>query len=351
MTGHLLLADGTRMTGRLHGAARTATGWLAANTAVVGFQEMLSDPAYKGCILAFTYPEVGSVGVAERFSESSRPQIAGMVVKALSEHTSHYLCEGTLGGLLAREGVPCLDGIDTRGLAVHLRERGEMPAAIVPAEEDVEKAASALGRLGRPGFEPSEAPPAPGGAGAATVAVVNLGIRRSQMAQLGRCCKPVVFAHDAAADAVLGCKPAGVFVSDGPGAGLPPQGTVDTLRRLLGEVPILACGLGHVALGVALGCEAEFLTRGHHGANYPVKSVLDGRAEVTQQRHTVTLRRDSVEAAGGARLLWENMTDRTVEGIRGGGGSATGLQSVLAAPEPGAVNAHILEFVEALSAR
>lgn len=361
MSGHLLLADGTRLAGTLHGAPKTAIGWLAANTGVVGFQEMATDPAYKDRILAFTYPEIGSVGVAERFSESSGVQIAGMVVKALSEYTSHYLCEQSLGSLLAREAVPCLGGIDTRGLAVHLRENGEMPAAIVPSGGDLDKAEKALGKMERPKFVPPDMPAAPRGGGgelqtakhggskdSPTVAVVNLGIRRSRLEQLGQCCRPVVFPYDADADAIMGCGPAGILVSDGPGAALPPQQVVANLQALLGRAPMLACGLGHVALGMALGCEAEFLTRGHHGANYPLRNVLDGRAEVTHQRHTVTLGRESVTANPEVQLVWENMTDQTVEGIRTADGSAIGLQAILAAPRPGAVNSHILEFVEAL---
>ena len=348
MTGHLILADGTKWTGTLHGASGTAAGWLAANTAVVGFQEMATDAAYKGQILAFTYPEIGSVGVAGRFCESSGVQIAGMVVKVLSEYRSHYLAEDSLENFLAGAGAACLSGIDTRGLAVHLRENGEMSAAIAPDDADLGKLGKTLSAMKRPHFRPTEPPVAAAGTGGVKLAVLDLGIRRSQWQQIARCCRPAVFAHDAEAEEVLACKPAGIFVSDGPGAVLPPDRTVATLRKLLGKAPILACGLGHVALGMALGCEAEFLKRGHHGANYAVRNVTDGRAEVTQQRHSAALQRDSVLASSTAELLWENMTDQTVEGIRAADSSAVGLQAILAAPQPGAVNAHLLEFIEHL---
>jgi len=348
MEGYILLADGTRLDGELAGAAGTAIGWLTANTAVVGFQEMVTDPAYAGCILAFTYPEVGNVGVTAAFSESARVQPAGLVVKVLSDYRSHYLSEDSLENFLKQHGVPCLTDIDTRGLAVHARENGEMAAAIAPADADEAELRKKLAAADRPPFRPAEAGTAPKGASGPVVAVLNLGVRNSQLAQLAAGCRPVVLAHDAAPKDVLATKAAGVFISDGPGASPPPKETVQTVKALLGKVPMLACGLGHVALGMALGCKAASLKRGHHGANYPVKNLSDGTVEVTQQRHTVLLDRDSVEAAADAELLYENMNDSSVEGVRSRDGSAAGLQSILAAPRPGAVNAHIQSFLGSL---
>jgi len=349
MKGCILLADGTRLEGDIVGPVRTAMGWVAANTGVVGFQEMVTDPAYKGRILAFTYPEIGNVGVTEAFSESSGVQVAGLVVKVLSECSSHYRSEGAFADMLADAGVPCLIDVDTRGLAVRLREEGEMAAAIVPEGADLEEALAALSGLERPAFEPTD-PSAHGPAGSdLRLAVLDLGIRRSQLAQLSSCSAPVLHPHDADEGSVLAGEPAGVFVSDGPGGGLPPERVVQTIRALLGKVPVMGCGLGHVALGMALGCEATFLKRGHHGANYPVRDLIDGRVEVTQQRHTVVLQRESVENNSEVELLWENINDGTVEGIRGPDGSAFGLQAILAAPQAGLVNAQIRRFIDALA--
>lgn len=349
MDGYILLADGMRLDGVLAGARRTAIGWLAANTAVVGFQEMATDPAYRGRILVFTYPEVGNVGTAAAFSESCGVQIAGLVVKVLSEYRSHYLSEDSFENMLAQADVPCLSGIDTRGLAVHVREHGEMAAAVVPCDRDPDKVKEALTSLERPQFQPTEEPDVPAGESDVKVAVLDLGVRRSQLAQLSRCCSPVLFPYGAGAAAITACEPAGVFVSDGPGGGLPPQESIDTIRALAGNVPLLACGLGHVALGMALGARPTFLKRGHHGANYPARNIVDGAVEVTQQRHTVTLDRNSVEDCADLEMVWENINDATVEGVRSADGSAVGLQSVMAASQPGDVNAHIAKFVEGLS--
>jgi len=346
--GHLLLADGTRFDGTLHGPATQAVGWIVANTAVVGFQEMVTDPAYSQLIVAFTYPEVGSVGRTERFSESAGAQAAGLVVKSLSDFPSHYLSEGQFADLLTEAGAPCLGDIDTRGLAVHLRQNGEMPGAIVPAGADLEAVEAKLREMDRPAFESVPASSIDGAGEGPVVAVLNLGARRSQLTQLAECCKPVVFAHDATAETILSAGPAGLFVSDGPGMCFPPARAVETVKALLGEMPVLACGLGHLTLGAAMGCEIAAMRRGHHGVNYPVRDVMDDTAEVTQQRHSVVLDRRSVESNARVQLTAENMTDQTVEGIRSRDGSAVGIQSMLNRPLPGRINEHMRRFVQGL---
>jgi carbamoyl-phosphate synthase small subunit len=348
MDGYILLADGLKLKGVLLGPPRTVVGRLVANTAVVGFQEMATDPAYQGTILAFTYPEVGNVGVAAAFSESPRVQAAGLVVKVLSEYRSHYLSEDDFISMLTRDGLPCLADVDTRGLAVHLREAGEMNAAIVSEKADAAEVQEAIRAMEGHEFLAPEPPALPAGASGARVSVLNLGVRRSQLTQLAAGCSLAVYPHDADAGAILADSPSAVFISDGPGTAVPPQQTVDTVGALLGQVPLFGCGLGHVALGMALGCEPAFLKRGHHGANYPVRDLADGTVEVTQQRHTVALDRDSVAGSPEAELLWENINDGTVEGIRAADGSAIGFQSILAAPQRGLVNAHIKQFVKGL---
>lgn len=345
MDGYILLSDGMRLNGRLAGEPKVARGWVVANTAVVGFQEMVTDPAYRGLLLAFTYPEIGNVGAAAAFSESPAVQPAGLVVKALSPRPSHYLAEEGFESLLKRAGTPCLTDVDTRALAVHLRESGEMAAAIAPADEDAGALRESLSDLARPEFAQNGARKAPVGDGPAA-AVLNLGVRRSEMDQLAQLCAPVLYPADATADEIMAGNPAMLFVSDGPGVSPPPQSAVDALKALAGRVPVFAWGLGHVALGMALGCEATFLKRGHHGVNYPVRCLADGRTEVTGQRHTVLLDRESVRVSDRAELLWENINDGTVEGIRSADGTATGLQFMPAAPQPGEVSAHLRRFVE-----
>ncbi|MFO7955496.1 MAG: hypothetical protein R6X33_00140 [Candidatus Brocadiia bacterium] len=179
--------------------------------------------------------------------------------------------------------------------------------------------------------------------------MLDLGVRASQLEQLALCCRPEALPYDASADDVLAGDPAGVVVSDGPGTALPPAETVETLEGLLGQVPILALGLGHVALGLALGCEASFLRRGHHGANCPARNVRSGEAAVTLQRHSVVLDHDSVAEAADAELVWEHMNDGTVEGIASADGTAEGLQFIPAPAQPGLVNDHIQRFIDKIT--
>ncbi len=350
MEGYLLLADGMRLDGVLKGAPETAIGWLVANTAVVGFQEMITDPAYRGAIVTFTYPEVGAVGVAERFSESAGVQAAGAVVKVLSEFRSHYQSEGDLEQMLAEAGVPCLCGVDTRGVAVHLREEGEMAAAVAPADVDERELLARLGQAGRPDYAPPESAPAAGGNGGPKVAVLNLGMRRSELAQLARCCRPELLPPDAGADDVLAVEPDGLFVSDGPGMTAPPPEAAQTVSELVGRLPVLATGLGHVTLGAALGCRLAFLRRGHHGVNCPVRNVRNGEVAVTSQRHSSVLDRASVEDCPDLELTHEHLNDGTVEGVTAADGTAVGLQFMPVPSEPGTVSPPVARFVERLGA-
>jgi carbamoyl-phosphate synthase small subunit len=348
MEGFLLLRDGTELPGVIRGGAQITAGWLAVNTSVVGFQEMATDPAYKAKILSFTYPEVGNVGVSESFNESADIQAAGLVVKVLSDFTSHYRASDNFEAFLSNHGVPCLTGIDTRGLGIHIRENGEMPAAIAPADADRKKLGELLNSMERQTFEPSSSPAAVKGGTGKRLAVIDLGIRRSQLDQLRLCSKPVICSHDSDPETILSLKPDGLFISDGPGGAMPPEKAVETIKNLLMKLPLLAGGAGHIALGLALGCRPEFLKRGHHGANYPVRNLQDQTAEVTQQRHSLALNRDSVVDNPDVELAWENINDLTVEGILSRDGSAAGFQSVLEPPGTGQVNKHILQFVNRL---
>jgi carbamoyl-phosphate synthase small subunit len=349
MEGYLLLADGTRLDGTMCGADKVAVGWVVANTSVVGFQEMVTDPAYRNAVLAFTYPEIGNVGVTAAFAESGRVQVAGLVVRVLSTCRSHYRSEDNFEAALRADGTPCLCDVDTRGLAVHLREKGEMAAAIAPARVDEAELGRRLETEQRPVPGPADSPVAPDGSGP-VIAVLDLGARRSDLAQIGRCAQPRVFEANATAADILASRPAGVLVSDGPGLSLPPAAAVETLRDLVGKVPVMGFGLGNIALGLALGCEATFLKRGHHGANCPVRRLSEGTVEVTSQRHSVVLGRASVETANGVKVTREHLNDGTVEGISADDGRAVGLQAVPQAPMKGMLNPHIEWFVGTLCA-
>jgi len=349
MSGILLLSDGTKFAGELEGAASPVTGWLTANTAVVGFQEMLTDPVYQNTLLAFTYPEVGNVGVTKIFSESQSIQPKGLIVRELCKSPSHYRAEGGFEEMLSGSGVPCLTGVDTRGLAVHLRKAGEMPAVIAPAGFDERALIKQLANEERPQWEKIDSPAMQAPENAPEVAVIDLGMRSSFAKQLCRCCKPARFSHDAVPDVILKNDPGAVIVTDGPSFNYPPQETVETIKNVCGRLPLLACGLGNIALGLAMGAKMTFLERGHHGANYPVRRLSDGKIETTRQQHSVILDRKSVEKCGNLNVSMLNVNDASVEGVMSEDGSAIGYQALLPVAGRSDTNRHLLDFIESIN--
>ncbi len=349
MNGILLLSDGTKFAGELEGDFSPVTGWLTANTAVVGFQQMLTDPAYRNTLLAFTYPEVGNVGVSDVFSESQGVQPGGIVVRELCQSPSHYRAESGLPDMLSSSGVPCLTGIDTRGLAVHLRKEGEMPAAIASAEFDEKELIKTLANVKRPQWEKTNTTELNAHKSGPDVAVINLGMRSSFTKQLCQCCNPIPFPYDATPDMISKQDPDAVIVTDGPSFNYPPAETVETIKKIAGHTPLLACGLGNTALGLAMGAKMDFFGRGHHGANYPVRRLSDGKIQTTRQQHSVVLNRKSVEKCGNLNVSMLNVNDGSVEGVMSGDGSAIGYQALLSMEGRNNINPHILNFIDAIS--
>ncbi len=351
MDGFLLLADGTKLNGQLSGCSSPTAGWLTVNTGVVGFQQMLTDPVYRNVLLAFTYPEVGNTGEAASFSESDTVQPRGVIVRELCSFPSHYRAGGGLSEMLSRAEVPCLSGVDTRGLAVLLRRNGEMPAMIASADHDESDLLRRLRDTGRPrwaadgegGTERKM-----GGECGPEVAVIDLGMRNSFAGQLCRCCRPRIFSCDALPETVMEQEPDAVVVTDGPAVGPPPEESLELLKSIIGRVPLLACGLGNIALGMAMGCGIDFLRRGHHGANYPVRDVQSGAIETTFQRHSVVLDRQSAEQCEHLDVSRINVNDGSVEGVRTGDGLAIGYQHLLPLHGRDGVNHHLSEFMESL---
>ncbi len=345
MEGFILLADGEKLHGELLCHTATATGYLAVNNAVVGFQQMLTDPCYQKTLLAFTYPEVGNVGMSADFSESNGIQPNALIVRELCRNPNHYRAEAGLLDLLSNSEVPCLTGIDTRWLAVHLREKGEMPAAVASLEADEQELAEQLEKMQRPAWSEPEKIKMPANQDAPKVAVINLGIRRSFAEQLNRCCNPILFPYNTTKQEIMKCSPDAVIVSDGPSLNYPPEETVKLIKNLAGATPLLACGLGNVALGLAMGAKMDFFKRGHHGVNYPVRRMTDGKIETTLQYHSIVLNKKSVERCEHIEISHENVNDQTVEGIRTTDGSATGYQPTLPKLGRDNINPHITDFI------
>jgi len=317
--GVLVLDDGEVFEGEVTDPSAVAVGEVVFNTSWSGYQEIVTDPSYAGQMITFTYPHIGNYGVNDDDFESARPHCRGVLVRDLARRPSNWRSTGDLGSLLARAGVPVMAGIDTRRLTRHLRDTGARPGAF-GADETAVRAAAASARA-TDGTDlvstvTTREPYVVGDDDAPyRVVALDLGIKRTILRHLvGAGCRvEVVPAGTSAAD-VLARGPDGVFVSNGPGDPSAVAGVPDTVRALLGAVPIFGICLGHQMMGLALGAETHKLPFGHHGANHPVRHVETGRVEITSQNHNYLVMADTVP--GGADITHVNLNDGTVEGLR-----------------------------------
>jgi carbamoyl-phosphate synthase small subunit len=321
----LVLADGEVFEGEAAGApAPVATGELVFNTALSGYQEVLTDPSYAGQVVAFTYPHIGNYGTNEEDDESDRPHCRGAVVRDLTPEPSNWRASESLDGWLARRGVPAVSGVDTRRLTRHLRDQGAMPCAFGTAGESAlrEAAAQALPTDGRDLVSDVTTQAAyVRGNGPRRVVAYDFGVKEAMLRRLGRLATVTVVPASTSAADVLAMEPDGVFLSNGPGDPAALSGPVAAIADLLGKVPIFGICLGHQLLCAALGGSTYKLLFGHHGTNHPVQRLADGAVEITSQNHNY-----AVSSVPGAEVTHVNLNDGVVEGVRAAGARAFSVQ-------------------------
>ncbi|MBL9175685.1 MAG: glutamine-hydrolyzing carbamoyl-phosphate synthase small subunit [Verrucomicrobiales bacterium] len=345
----LALEDGTVFHGTAFGARATAAGEVCFNTSMTGYQEILTDPSYKGQIVTMTYPLIGNYGVNEQDVESWAPHAAGFVIRELSPVVSNWRADHSLGEYLEKHGIPGIQGIDTRALTRKLRVRGAMAGCLTTeALSDAEALARARGWGGMEGrdyvsavthkeafvWDPEDSQSAEFGItqsnGAANPRMVrqplppadipivayDFGMKYNILRRLRQqgFRIQVVPAHTPAAEA-LRHKPAGVFLSNGPGDPAALGGIVREVRSLVDSgIPIFGICLGHQILGQALGGRTFKLKFGHRGGNQPVKDLESGRVEITSQNHGFAV--DAASLPPEVTVNRINLNDRTVEGLR-----------------------------------
>jgi carbamoyl-phosphate synthase small subunit len=320
----LVLADGAFFEGEACGYQPEdgiATGEFVFNTALCGYQEILTDPSYAGQVIIFTYPQIGNYGVNPTDEESSRLHCRGIVVRDLSRRPSNWRANESLDDYLRRHRVPAIAGVDTRRLTRHLREAGALPGAFGTDESAVR--AAAAGARPTDGLDlvatvtapeaymaPTNDPDAP-----FSVVAYDFGIKASILRRLtaAGCRVEVVPASTPAAD-VLARRPDGVFLSNGPGDPAGVVGAPENIAALLGEVPVFGICLGHQFLGLALGGSTSKLRFGHHGANHPVRRLVDHSVEITSQNHNYAV--DPASMPGDVKVTHVNLNDGVVEGLR-----------------------------------
>jgi carbamoyl-phosphate synthase small subunit len=295
-------------------------GEVVFNTAMSGYQEIITDPSYSGQIITFTYPHIGNYGVNADDDESAAPCLRGVVVRDLARRPSSWRATDGLDGYLRRHRVSGIAGIDTRRLTRHLRDAGAIPGAFGTADEATLLAAARAdgGTDGRDlASEVSTSEPYVLGPADAPFYVVayDFGIKTSILRQLvaAGCHVEVVPASTPAA-AVIARAPDGVFLSNGPGDPAAVVGATTAVGELLGQMPVFGICLGHQIMCSALGARTFKLRFGHHGANHPVRRNETGRVEITSQNHNYAVDGDSLPS--GSVVTHVNLNDGDIEGVR-----------------------------------
>lgn len=331
----LVLADGSVFEGEHVGATPAgpgpaiAAGEVVFNTALTGYQEVITDPSYAGQIITFTYPHIGNYGTVDVDSESRGTFARGVVIRDLARRHSNHRADGSLQAFLERWGLLGIAGVDTRRLTRILRDSGAMPGAFGPVEGPgaVDLAAIKQAAADEPGTdgidlvatvttaEPYTRPHAgPAGGRPPRIVALDFGIKTTIVDMLTDLGDVEVVPASTGADDVLARQPDGVFLSNGPGDPTEVPYAIETVRALLGRVPIFGICLGHQILSLAVGARIVKLPFGHHGANHPVRDEATGAVEITSQNHNFAV--DAASLGDRAEVTHVNLNDGVCEGLR-----------------------------------
>ncbi|MEO7823348.1 MAG: glutamine-hydrolyzing carbamoyl-phosphate synthase small subunit [Gemmatimonadaceae bacterium] len=361
--GFLLLEDGTLFRGRVSSASAEALPAVAEvvfTTNLTGYQEVFTDPSYRGQIVVMTAPQIGNYGINSEDPESAAPQVVGVVVRELSATHSNWRATGGLGAWLSAAQIPVLEEVDTRRLTRHIRSVGVMRGVIGAGSEPDEASRAAL-----------EACPSMEGLDLASrvttretytwgdprarhhILAYDYGIKRNILRLFAENdCRVTVVTADTASEAALAHDPDGIFLSNGPGDPAAISYAQKTLRALTSEgVPTFGICLGHQLLGLTFGGETAKMPYGHRGGNHPVKEVETGRVLITSQNHGFAVQGDENGIAGAPDLevTHVNLNDGSIEGLRHRDLPVFGVQyHPEAAPGPHDARPLFQEFLSAL---
>ncbi len=331
----MLLEDGTLFRGYAFAGHGQALGEVVFNTSMTGYQEVLTDPSYKGQIVAMTYPLTGTYGINSEDMESAAIQVEAFIVKEYQEFASNWRSTRSLADFLNEHGKIGIEGIDTRALTRHIRLAGAMRGVIATDSDDVAKLMETVQAFpGLTGTDlvqhvtcqrayhwrqgPQFDRPAPGWSkqsGEFRVVAIDCGIKYNILRKLEQAgCQVLIVPAQTPAEKILATDPDGIFLSNGPGDPAAVTYVVDTVRGLLGRKPVFGICLGHQIMGLALGGSTFKLKFGHRGANQPVKDLMTGKVEITSQNHGFCVDQNSLQRTP-VRLTHMNLNDHTLEGM------------------------------------